>query len=84
MLCSLLTLAAILVMAVGRYHGQTKTLVELKKTPVVELLDPDQHLLVCSVSDVLTLIVWLLVSQCCAPPNRESSTVSRNICTGQD
>jgi hypothetical protein len=44
-LCSLLTLGAILVMGVGRYHGQTKTLVELRKAPPVELLDQDQHLL---------------------------------------
>ena len=49
-LCSLLTLAAILVMGVGRYHGQTKTLVELRKAPPVELLDQDQHLLVCCLS----------------------------------
>ena len=33
-------------MGIGRYHGQTKTLMELRKTPTVELLDQDEHLLV--------------------------------------
>ena len=56
-LCSLLTLTAILVMGVGRYHGQTKTLVELRKAPPVELLDQDQHLLV-GFSGPSTYIHW--------------------------
>lgn len=45
-LFSLLTLAAIFVMGVGRYHGQTKEIIALRKLPAVELLDPDQPALV--------------------------------------
>lgn len=42
-LFSLLTLASILFMGLGRYHGQTKAIIALRKPPAVELLDPEQQ-----------------------------------------
>lgn len=45
-LFSLLTLASILFMGLGRYHGQTKAIIALRKPPAVELLDPEQQELV--------------------------------------
>lgn len=58
-LFSLLTLAAIFAMGVGRYHGQTKEIIALRKPPAVELLDPDQPALV-SIYKVPMQPLWSL------------------------